>query len=133
VPFSLSTWWSDKDSPWSAKLTDYLGAFFNQNPDFNFDVFIHKSESFGETYRFDLFRLFQQKASDEIMDLPLSPSVSENPEDLVQYHLTSVHTYTIHEAFSKVFHKLLEPMSYLEDLLNIFCASEFTARKSVPV
>jgi len=47
---------------------------------------------------------------------------------MIQFHLTSSQDYSIHEAFSKVLHKLLEPMSYLEDLLNIFCANSQLAK-----
>lgn len=40
----------------------------------------------------------------------------------LNFHLTSVHDHSLHEAFSLVLHKLIESLPYLEDLLNVFCA-----------
>ena len=37
-------------------------------------------------------------------------------------HLTSVYDHSLYEAFSKVLHKLIESLPYLEELLNVFCA-----------
>jgi hypothetical protein len=38
------------------------------------------------------------------------------------FHLTSVYDHSLHEAFSKVLHKLVHSLPFLEDLLNVFCA-----------
>lgn len=38
------------------------------------------------------------------------------------FHLTSVYDHSLHEAFSKVLHKLIHALPFLEDLLNVFCA-----------
>ena len=40
----------------------------------------------------------------------------------VNFHLTSVYDHSIREAFSRVLHKLIDSLPYLEDLLNVFCA-----------
>lgn len=82
----------------------------------------------------EIYRLIQQKVLGEILDLPF-PNTAEDdselgyfdPEQTVQFHLTSVHDHSIHEAFSKVLHRLIGPMPYLEELLNIFCAVRRTA------
>jgi hypothetical protein len=67
----------------------------------------------------------------------------------LNFHLTSVYDHSLHEAFSKVLHKLIDSLPYLEELLNVFCAvcvflgiifvfltrpeSEFTIAKSILV
>lgn len=49
--------------------------------------------------------------------------ISSEYEQLpLNFHLTSVHDHSLHEAFSKVLHKLIDSLPYLEDLLNVFCA-----------
>lgn len=40
----------------------------------------------------------------------------------LNFHLTSVYDHSLHDAFSKVLHKLIESLPYLEELLNVFCA-----------
>lgn len=40
----------------------------------------------------------------------------------LNFHLTSVYDNSLHEAFSKVLHKLIDSLPYLEELLNVFCA-----------
>jgi len=40
----------------------------------------------------------------------------------LNFHLTSVYDHSLHEAFSRVLHKLIESLPYLEELLNVFCA-----------
>jgi Ras-related GTP-binding protein C/D len=75
-----------------------------------------------------MFRLIHDRVLNELYDLTL-PSQDDSgqgtylePEQFCQFHLTSIYDHTIHEAFSKVMHKLIEPISYLEELLNVFCA-----------
>jgi Ras-related GTP-binding protein C/D len=44
----------------------------------------------------------------------------ENP--VIDFHLTSVHDHSLHEAYSRVLHKLIEDMlPFLEQLVNMFC------------
>jgi Ras-related GTP-binding protein C/D len=40
----------------------------------------------------------------------------------LNFHLTSVYDHSLHEAFSKVLHKLIDSLPFLEELLNVFCA-----------
>lgn len=40
----------------------------------------------------------------------------------LNFHLTSVYDHSIHDSFSRVLHKLIDSLPYLEDLLNVFCA-----------
>ena len=52
----------------------------------------------------------------------------------VNFHLTSVYDHSIREAFSRVLHKLIDSLPYLEDLLNVFCSvSAFALTSPDPV
>ena len=62
-------------------------------------------------------RLIQQRVTDELIDI--SPEYEQIP---IEFHLTSIYDHSLHEAFSRVLHKLIPPLPYLEDLLNVFCA-----------
>jgi hypothetical protein len=63
------------------------------------------------------FRHIQQRVIDELFD------TSQEYELMpVNFHLTSVYDHSIREAFSRVLHKLIDSLPYLEDLLNVFCA-----------
>jgi Ras-related GTP-binding protein C/D len=67
---------------------------------------------------------------DELFDI--SPEYEQMP---VNFHLTSVYDHSIREAFSRVLHKLIDSLPYLEDLLNVFCsvsALAFTSPDLVP-
>ncbi len=63
------------------------------------------------------FRHIQQRVIDELFDI--SPEYEQMP---VNFHLTSVYDHSIREAFSRVLHKLIDSLPYLEDLLNVFCS-----------
>lgn len=43
----------------------------------------------------------------------------------LNFHLTSIYDNTLHEAFSRVLQKLTEPLPYLEELMNVFCAVRY--------
>ena len=64
------------------------------------------------------FRHIQQRVIDELFDA--SPEYEQMP---VNFHLTSVYDHSIREAFSRVLHKLIDSLPYLEDLLNVFCSA----------
>jgi Ras-related GTP-binding protein C/D len=51
--------------------------------------------------------------------LDTEPEYEQMP---VNFHLTSVYDHSIREAFSRVLHKLIDSLPYLEDLLNVFCS-----------
>lgn len=63
------------------------------------------------------FRHIQQRVIDELLDI--SQEYERMP---VNFHLTSVYDHSIREAFSRVLHKLIDSLPYLEDLLNVFCS-----------
>jgi len=63
------------------------------------------------------FRQIHERVSDRLLDI--SP---EYEQVQLNFHLTSVYDHSLHEAFSKVLHKLVDCLPYLEDLLNVFCA-----------
>lgn len=39
----------------------------------------------------------------------------------VNFCLTSIYDHSLQDAFSKVVHKLIDSLPYIEDLLNVFC------------
>lgn len=58
--------------------------------------------------------------------------LSEEYEQMhLNFHLTSVYDHSLHEAFSKVLHKLIDSLPYLEELLNVFCGVRITSRISI--
>jgi len=63
------------------------------------------------------FRQIHERVSDRLLDI--SP---EYEQMQLNFHLTSVYDHSLHEAFSKVLHKLIESLPFLEELLNVFCA-----------
>jgi hypothetical protein len=63
------------------------------------------------------FRHIQQRVIDELFD-----TSQEYEQMSVNFHLTSVYDHSIREAFSRVLHKLIDSLPYLEDLLNVFCS-----------
>jgi Ras-related GTP-binding protein C/D len=77
-----------------------------------------------------MFRVIHDRALNALYDLEVtmpnqdgsSEIVYLEPEQFCQFHLTSIYDHSVNEAFSKVLHKLIEPISYLEELLNVFCA-----------
>lgn len=63
------------------------------------------------------FRQINERVNDRLYD------VSTEYEQLpLNFHLTSVYDLSLHEAFSRVVHKLVESLAYLEHLLNVFIA-----------
>jgi Ras-related GTP-binding protein C/D len=74
------------------------------------------------------FRHIQQRVIDELFD------TSQDYEQMpVNFHLTSVYDHSIREAFSRVLHKLIDSLPYLEDLLNVFCSVSAPTRPFVPI
>lgn len=63
------------------------------------------------------FRQIHERVSDRLLDVS-----SEYEQMPLNFHLTSVYDHSLHEAFSRVVHKLIDSLPYLEDLLNVFCA-----------
>jgi hypothetical protein len=48
-----------------------------------------------------------------------SPEFEQFP---LNFHLTSIYDHSLREAFSRVLHKLIDSLPYLEELLNVFCS-----------
>jgi hypothetical protein len=100
------------------------------------EVFVHKAEKLQEDDKIgtsrtrpvlvgvvapyiiaENFRQIHERVSDRLLDI--SPDYEQVQ---LNFHLTSVYDHSLHEAFSKVLHKLVDSLPYLEDLLNVFCA-----------
>jgi hypothetical protein len=67
------------------------------------------------------FRQIQERIQDRLLDLSLE-------YEGVDFHLTSVYDHTLHEAFSRVLHKLFDSLPYIEELLDVFCAVRISSR-----
>ncbi|THH08593.1 hypothetical protein EW145_g2599 [Phellinidium pouzarii] len=121
-----------------ARLIDFTVTAYQENPDVNLEIFVHKAEALSEDFRADSFRHIQARLIEELADLPPlsfnasspgSPTrtlLTEPSDDPVQipysFHLTSVYDHSLQESFARVFTRILSPGSlpYLEELLNSF-------------
>ena len=63
------------------------------------------------------FRQIHERVNDRLTDE--SPDYELMP---LNFHLTSVYDHSLHEAMSRVLHKLIDSLPYLENLLDVFCA-----------
>ena len=118
-----------------SKLVEFIVASYHQNPDISLEVFVHKAEKLQEDDKIgghylnsilgrqlirtwiENFRQIHERVSDRLLDI--SPAYEQMQ---LNFHLTSVYDHSLHEAFSKVLHKLIESLPFLEELLNVFCA-----------
>ena len=66
------------------------------------------------------FKQIHERVSDRLYDIS-----SEYEQIPLNFHLTSVYDHSLHAAFSRVLHKLVESLPYLEEMLNVFCAVGF--------
>ncbi|KAF8813346.1 hypothetical protein BYT27DRAFT_7180828 [Phlegmacium glaucopus] len=101
-----------------SKLVEFIVASYHQNPGISLEVFVHKAEKLQEDDKIENFRQIHERVSDRLLDI--SP---EYEQMQLNFHLTSVYDHSLHEAFSKVLHKLIESLPFLEELLNVFCAN----------
>ncbi|RDB26191.1 Ras-related GTP-binding protein C [Hypsizygus marmoreus] len=101
-----------------SKLVEFIVAAYQDNPNMSLEVFVHKAEKLQEDDKIENFRQIHERVSDRLLDI--SP---EYEQVQLNFHLTSVYDHSLHEAFSKVLHKLIDSLPYLEDLLNVFCAN----------
>lgn len=62
------------------------------------------------------FRHIQQRVLDELLDI--SQEYEQVP---MNFYLTSIYDHSLQDAFSRVLHKLIDSLPYIEDLLNVFC------------
>lgn len=118
-----------------SKLVEFIVAAYHENPGINLEVFVHKAEKLAEDDKLGIlsfplppplsahelahpenFRQIHERLNDRLLDM--NPAYEEIALD---FHLTSVYDHSLREAFSKVLHKLIDSLPYLEDLLNVFC------------
>ncbi|KAJ6520922.1 Gtr1/RagA G protein Gtr2 [Mycena vulgaris] len=98
-----------------SKLVEFIIAAYHDNPQLHVEVFVHKAEKLQEDDKIENFRQIQERVQDHLME-------RECEQMPYNFHLTSVYDHSLHEAFSKVLHKLIHVLPFLEDLLNVFCA-----------
>ncbi|KAJ7679043.1 Gtr1/RagA G protein Gtr2 [Mycena polygramma] len=99
-----------------SKLVEFIIAASHDNPQLLVEVFVHKAEKLQEDDKIENFRQIQERVQDHLME-------RECEQMPYNFHLTSVYDHSLHEAFSKVLHKLVHSLPFLEDLLNVFCAN----------
>ncbi len=85
-------------------------------PHVNFEVFIHKTDSQSDEYKYDTFREVRQRVQDELSDFGYG-------DRSVSYYQTSIFDHSIFEAMSKVVIKLLPQLAAMETLLTKLCSS----------
>ncbi|KAF9560749.1 hypothetical protein CPC08DRAFT_636252, partial [Agrocybe pediades] len=100
-----------------SKLVEFIVASYQENPEIILEVFVHKAEKLQEDDKIENFRQIHERVSDRLLDM--SP---EYEQVQLNFHLTSVYDHSLHEAFSRVLHKLIDALPFLEELLNVFCA-----------
>jgi Ras-related GTP-binding protein C/D len=101
-----------------SRLVEFIIAAYHDNPEINLEVFVHKAEKMQEEDKIENFRQIHERISDRLQDI--SPDYELMA---LNFHLTSVYDHSIHDSFSRVLHKLITSLPYLEDLLNVFCAN----------
>ncbi|KAJ7592931.1 Gtr1/RagA G protein Gtr2 [Mycena floridula] len=101
-----------------SKLVEFIVPACHDNPNINIEVFVHKAEKLQEDDKIENFRQIHERVADRLLDI--SPEYAQIP---LNFHLTSVHDHSLHEAFSRVLHKLIDSLPYIEELLNVFCAN----------
>ncbi|KIJ66915.1 hypothetical protein HYDPIDRAFT_108876 [Hydnomerulius pinastri MD-312] len=101
-----------------AKLVEFIVAACEVNPNINLEVFVHKAEELQEDDKIENFRQIHERVMDRLADE--SPDYEQVP---LNFHLTSVYDHSLQEAFSRVLHKLIDSLPYLEGLLNVFCSN----------
>ncbi|KAI6155230.1 Gtr1/RagA G protein conserved region-domain-containing protein [Pisolithus tinctorius] len=101
-----------------AKLVEFVVVAFQANPNVDFEVFVHKAEKLQEDDKYENFRQIHERVIDRLADE--SPEFEQVP---LNFHLTSVYDHTLQDAFSRVIHKVIDSLPYLEGLLNIFCSN----------
>ncbi|KAI5893634.1 uncharacterized protein SCHCODRAFT_02501536 [Schizophyllum commune H4-8] len=101
-----------------SRLVEWITAATRDAPNLNLEVFVHKAEKLPEDDKIENFRQIQERVADRLLDISaLYESVPLN------FHLTSIYDHSLRESFSRVLHKLIPSLPYLEELLNVFCAN----------
>ncbi|RPD59584.1 hypothetical protein L226DRAFT_486983 [Lentinus tigrinus ALCF2SS1-7] len=100
------------------KLVDFVITAYNECPNLNLEVFVHKADVLTEEYKIENFRHIQARVLSD-----LSYAGAEYETIPINFQLTSIYDHSLHDAFSRVLHKLIDSLPYLEDLLNVFCTN----------
>ncbi|KAM5537166.1 hypothetical protein V8D89_009099 [Ganoderma adspersum] len=100
------------------KLVDFAIAAYQDHPNINLEVFVHKADVLTEEYKIENFRHIQARVLSDLSYI--NPEYETMP---INFQLTSIYDHSLHDAFSRVLHKLIDSLPYLEDLLNVFCAN----------
>ncbi|KAI0331844.1 hypothetical protein GY45DRAFT_547856 [Cubamyces sp. BRFM 1775] len=100
------------------KLVDLVKAAYEKNQAMNLEVFVHKADVLTEEYKIENFRHIQQRVLSDLAYYNV-----EFEQIPLNFQLTSIYDHSLHDAFSRVLHKLIDSLPYLEDLLNVFCAN----------
>ncbi|KAF8896474.1 Gtr1/RagA G protein Gtr2 [Infundibulicybe gibba] len=106
-----------------SKLVEFIIAAYHESPNISLEVFVHKAEKLQEDDKIENFKQIHERVSDRLTDLS-----AEYEQMQLNFHLTSVYDHSLHEAFSRVLHKLIDSLPYLEDLLNVFCANSQSSK-----
>ena len=111
---------------------------YNEHPNLNLEVFVHKADVLTEEYKigecececvgthsrscllYSLAENFRHIQARVLSDLSYAGAEYETIP--INFQLTSIYDHSLHDAFSRVLHKLIDSLPYLEDLLNVFCA-----------
>jgi len=72
------------------------------------------------------FRHIQQRVLEELDDYDFGHIP-------VNFSLTSIHDHSLQDAFSRVVHKLIDSLPYIEDLLNVFCGVSALNPDTAPI
>ncbi|KAG1877231.1 Gtr1/RagA G protein conserved region-domain-containing protein [Suillus subluteus] len=100
----------------NSKLVEFIVAACQINPDINLYSYT-KQKGFKRTTRShaENFRQIHERVMDHLVDE--SPEFEQFPLNI---HLASIYDHPLREAFSRVLHKLIDSLPYLEELLNVF-------------
>ncbi|KAI0649461.1 Gtr1/RagA G protein conserved region-domain-containing protein [Trametes meyenii] len=100
------------------KLVNFAITAYQDNPNINLEVFVHKADVLTEEYKIENFRHIQERVLYELGFVNI-----EYEQIPINFQLTSIYDHSLHDAFSRVLHKLIDSLPYLEDLLNVFCSN----------
>ncbi|KAI0822538.1 Gtr1/RagA G protein conserved region-domain-containing protein [Trametes gibbosa] len=100
------------------KLVDFVITAYQENPSMHLEVFVHKADVLTEEYKFENFKHIQQRVLSELTYINY-----EYEQIPINFQLTSIYDHTLHDAFSRSLHKLIDSLPFLEDLLNVFCSN----------
>ncbi|KAL4247598.1 GTP-binding protein [Abortiporus biennis] len=90
--------------------------------------FVQLADALSEEYKMESrstenFRHIQQRVLDDLLD-----ESTEYEQIGIDFHLTSIYDHSIHEAFSRVLHKLIGSLAFLEDLMNVFVSNSQSSK-----